>query len=249
MSETTLRRYTSDAGRVYVNAEGQVLPSVTTVWSHGEEPKAVQAWKARNDGTDGRPDWREILGYTRARGIMLHHQILSKYAADGLEGGRTSQAEATIRAAGNQTRYDEEAAFVETAWAQLASHRGITTCSVLAVESFVSNPSVGYAGQFDLMDVEEDLTLVLVDIKTGRAVYEKDKVQLVAYAAASRHSPDRLEVLRVDPDQREWEVSDSDSWAEERQLLWGKFLEARAALGDITELAARIMDDSLPELG
>lgn len=249
MSEATLRRYTSDAGRVYVNAEGQVLPSVTTVWSHGEEPKAVQAWKARNDGKDGRPDWREILEYTRARGIMLHHQILSKYAEDGLNGAQISQAEATIRAAGKQTRYDEEAAFVETAWTQLASQRGITTGSVLAVESFVSDPTVGYAGQFDLMYVEEDLTLVLADIKTGRAVYEKDKVQLVAYAAASQHSPDRLEVLRVDPDQQEWEVSDSDSWAEDPQLLWGKFLEARTALGDISELAAQIMDESAAELG
>ena len=113
----------------------------------------------------------------------------------------------------------------------------------------MSNPTVGYAGQFDLMYVEEDLSLVLADIKTGRAVYEKDKVQLVAYAAASQRSPDRLEVLRVDPDQQEWEVSDSDSWAEEPQLLWGKFLEARAALGDISSLAAKIMDESTAELG
>lgn len=242
-----LRRYTTEKGRVYADDDGTVLPSVTTVLSHGGEPEAIKAWKRRHNGKNGKRDWRDILAYKSARGTLIHHGALNRYAESDLWGPEEERAEEAIREAGKTERYADDAAYAERAWAEVAEDRGIDPSSVMRVEEFVTNTEVGYAGQFDLMYVDEDMNVVLADIKTGKGVYDKYKVQLAAYDNAVEHAADRLEVIRVNPDRQEWEVSTSDEWPEDRSLLWGKFLEARVALGDITELAAEAMSGSEAE--
>lgn len=59
-----------------------------------------------------------------------------------------------------------------------------------------------YGGQYDFLaecgDEDGDWTL-MADLKTGKAGFKSQFMQLAAYARASKHDPDRLAIVRCDP--------------------------------------------------
>lgn len=242
-----LRRFTTDDMRVYTDGKDIVLPSVTSVLNELPTPEGIKYWKKKNDGTDGNPDWRNILQYKSNRGTMIHYRLLNEFSPDDIHGTNEEDSTEELKMEGNWDRYENDLSYAEEAWEEIKEERGINENSVLDVECFVTNIGVGYAGQFDLLYVDEDSNIVLADLKTGKGVYDKYKKQLVAYANALNLDIDRIEVIRISPDQERWEVSDDSQWTESRDDLWSEFRELREQMGDVRDRMEQIVEEGVDD--
>lgn len=247
MSVDELKRYTLPDGRVYTDGEDLVLPSVTTVLDQGPEPEGIKYWKKKNDGENGRPDWRDILQYKSNRGTMIHYRLLNEFSPDDIHGTNEEDSTEELKMEGNWDRYEDDHSYAEEAWEEIKEERGINEDSVLDVECFVTNIGVGYAGQFDLLYIDEDSNIVLADLKTGKGVYDKYKRQLVAYENALNLDIDRVEVIRISPDQEEWEISADEDWLEGREDLWAEFRELREQMGDVRDRMEAIVEEGVDD--
>lgn len=240
-----LERYTLPEGRVYTDGDELFLPSVTTVIDQQPEPEGIKYWKKKYDGTNGKDHWREILQYKSNRGTMIHYRLLNEFEDGDMFGRNEEDSTEQLKLEGNWDRYQSDLTYAEDAWEEIKKVRGIGPDSVLDVECFVTNVSVGYAGQFDLLYVDDDSNIVLGDLKTGKGIYDKYKMQLVAYENALNLDVDRLEVIRIYPDGQEWEVSADSDWSESRDDLWRKFRGLRAGMDDVEERMASIAEDGI----
>jgi len=238
------KRYTTEEGRFYTDGDA-VYPSVTTVLSQDGEPDGVTAWKERNDGVGGRPHWKDILTYKSARGTLIHYKCLNRFAEDDLWGENERSATRDLQRADNFRRFDNDRMFAFETFQSLSERRGITPDNVIGVEQFCVNPTVGYAGQFDLLYVNTEGQTTLADMKTGKAIYPKYRLQLAAYANAVDIDVDRVEVIRINPDNNDYEVASSDAWDTSVENLFAEFCMKRAEMGDAEELRERVLSDGV----
>lgn len=233
-----LRRFTTsgdDGKRVYTDGEELFLPSVTTVLDEMPTPEGIKYWKQKYDGTDGNDHWRDILQYKSNRGTMIHYNLLNEYEDGDMFGQNEEDSTEELKLEGDWERYREDLTYAQEAWTEIKQVRGICDEQVLDVECFVTNVGVGYAGQFDLLYVDCDGNLCLSDLKTGKGIYDKYKMQLVAYDNALELPIDRLEIVRIHPDSRTWEVSHDTDWPESRKELWADFMDLRLGMGDVKD--------------
>lgn len=253
-----LERYTTDAGRVYTDGEELFLPSVTTVIDVKPEPEGLKKWKDRNDGTGDTEHWETILMYKSNRGTMIHYKLLNEFVDGDMYGKEEQHSEDELKEEDDWDRYEDELEFAEDAWSEIKEMRGIDDDSVLDVECFVTNTSVGYAGQFDLLYIDNDGDLVLSDLKTSKSIYDKHMMQLTAYENALNLSIDKLEVIRIHPDSESWEVSHDtpDDWFdryfidyEDKDDVWSEFRDLRSQMGDFSDEIEDIIDEGVHEEG
>lgn len=130
--------------------------------------------------------------------------------------------------------------FVET-FDHVCNVLGISDESVVTVEKFLVNEDDGYGGQTDLVYEAPDGAIVVADLKTSSGLRQKHRLQSVAYSKAVEidddipvEEVDRVEVIRVQPDKREWEVhshtvpehlEEEDNYTDNYWFKdqWGKF--------------------------
>lgn len=246
MSDNLERRTTED-GRVYTDMESLFLPSVTTVIDEKPEPEGLKYWKQKNDGKNGRPHWRSILQYKANRGTLVHYKLLNEFADEDIFGENEEASTEQLKEENNWSRYVEELEFAESAWEDIKEQRGISDESVLNVECFVTNEGVGYAGQFDLLYVDDDGDLVLSDLKTSKRVYDKHHMQLVAYSNALSLDIDTLEVVRIHPDSETWQTVHDDEWGRSRNEVWHEFVGLRHSMGDVEEQMRQLAEDGVDD--
>lgn len=246
-----LQRFTLPDGRVYTDNEDLYLPSVSTVLDEMPEPEGIKYWKEKYDGTGGNKHWRDILQYKSNRGTLIHYNLLNEFTTEDMysdeDEGKSAEE---LKIEGDWHRYQEDRAYAQEAWEEIKQVRGISAENVLNVECFVKNVSVGYAGQFDLLYVDDDSNVVLSDIKTSnvnRAPYEKHKLQLVAYMKALELDVDILEVLIIHPDTKGWKISHDSDWEEDIDDLWEQFRELRQGMDDVEERMQAIADEGVDD--
>lgn len=246
-----LQRFTLPEGRVYTDGEELYLPSVSTVLDEMPEPEGIKRWKENNDGTGGTTHWRDILQYKSNRGTLVHYNLLNEFADEDIYSeGDEGASEEELNVEGDWKRYTSDLAYAEDAWSTVKKLRGINDDSVLNVECFVTNNGVGYAGQFDLLYVDEDSNVVLSDIKTSnvnRAPYTKHKLQLTAYMNALRLDVDKLEVIIIHPDSERWKISHNTDWDEDIDDLWQEFRELREGMGNVEDRMKTIADEGIDD--
>lgn len=130
--------------------------------------------------------------------------------------------------------------FVES-MRRLWDHLDITRDDVVAVEQFLFVPTLGFAGQVDLVYEDADGHTVVADLKSSSGCYDKHQLQGAAYAKAIEMSDvevdsvDRLEVHRAHPRSGESvvhthrdapgkkDVHTTDWWTDGYEDLWGEF--------------------------
>jgi hypothetical protein len=245
-----LRRFTLPDGRVYTDGEDLYLPSVSTVLDEMPTPEGIKHWKDKYDGTGDTKHWRDILQYKSNRGTLIHYNLLNEFEDGDMYSVDEENSEEELKVEGDWQRYREDLTYAHEAWDDIKRVRGIDDDSVLNVECFVTNTGVGYAGQFDLLYVDEDSNVVLSDIKTSnidRAPYTKHKLQLTAYMKALRLDVDRLEVIIVHPDTRRWKISHNTDWEEDIDELWEQFRELREGMGDVEDRMKTIAEEGIDD--
>lgn len=231
-----LVRFTvDDVGRVYLDPDGRYYLSVTTILNAKENSPALERWKDKNDGKDGRPHWLDIRTYKQHRGTLVHYHCLNELVKGDMWSPDEASSETWLKTNPDAwsphlpawDRYRDDLFWArERAWPMVRRSLGIEDENVIDVECFVRNRDIGYAGQFDLLyrDPETNET-VLADIKTSSGVWDKHRLQLTAYSQAVDIEIDRMEVIRIHPDRREWEVVSSHDWPETPVELWAEFLD------------------------
>jgi len=204
-------------------------------------------WKCEECGSIDYRHWEDILQYKSNRGTMIHYNLLNEFEDGDMFGQNEEDSTEELKLEGDWERYRSELTFAEDAWEEIKQIRGINSEQVLDVECFVTNVGVGYAGQFDLLYVDNDGDVVLSDLKTGKGVYPKYKMQLVAYDNALELPVDKLEIIRINPDREEWEVSHNDDWKESRKELWADFMDLRLGMGDVEEEFRQVAEDGIED--
>lgn len=245
-----LQRFTLPDGRVYTDNKELYLPSVSTVLDEMPEPDGIKYWKKKYDGQGDRKHWREILQYKGNRGTLIHYNLLSDLVDDDMYSVDEETSAEELKVEGDWQRYQEDSTYAREAWDEIRRMRGIGKENVLNVECFVKNTNIGYAGQFDLLYVDDDSNVVLSDIKTSNAdyaPYEKHKLQLVAYERALELDVDILEVLIIHPDTRQWKVSHDDDWPEDTEELWEQFCELREGMGEVEDRMKQIAEEGIDD--
>lgn len=245
-----LQRFTLPNGRVYTDNEDLYLPSVSTVLDEMPEPDGIKYWKKKYDGTGDTEHWRDILMYKGNRGTLIHYNLLSDFSTEDMYSKDEENSEDELKLEGDWHRYQEDRTYAQEAWDEIKRIRGITPENVLNVECFVKNTSIGYAGQFDLLYVDEDSNVVLSDIKTSNvnsAPYEKHKMQLTAYMKALELDVDILEVLIIHPDTKGWKISHNTDWDEDVDDLWQEFRELREGMDDVEERMKSIAEEGIDD--
>lgn len=246
-----LQRFTTDDGRVYTDMEDLFLPSVTTVIDQKSEPEGVKKWKDRNDGTGDTDHWEDILEYKGNRGTLVHYELLNELVSGDMHGEEEQRSGDSLKANGNWSRYEDDLEYAKSAWEEITEQQGIRSDNIVEVECFVTNTNLGYAGQFDLLYVDDDGNLVLSDLKTSKYVYDKHMMQLVAYDRALNVDIDAMEVVRIHPDTESWEIArDGEDWFDRRFIdydstdeIWNEFASLREGMGDIQAELEQMAED------
>lgn len=117
---------------------------------------------------------------------------------------------------------------------------GVDNDSVIRVEKFLVNGDEGYGGQCDLVYEDPNGETVVADLKTSSGLRQKHRLQSVAYMKAVEQADwgpdevDRVEVWRIAPSKREYEVhanyepdhaEDLDFYTDDNWFTdpWGEF--------------------------
>lgn len=222
-----LDRITPDEGpRVYYDEEHS-LPSVSSVLDVRPTPPALQKYKDKQAEKEGYTDFH------LDQGTLSHYELLNPLTEEELwTNDEQSSEDALSQHQEYWDRYQSNQEWLDETWEFVCNLRGITPERTVAVETYVANFDVGYAGQFDLLWVDPDDNIVLGDIKTSKDVYDKYLYQAVAYDHAIDITVDHCEILRMHPDQKVWEISRSDEWIEDTEELWEEFKDYREQLDD-----------------
>lgn len=102
----------------------------------------------------------------------------------------------------------------------------VTDSSVIYVEQFLLNDEIGYGGQCDLVYEDPSGDVVVADLKTSSGLRQKHRLQSVAYMKAIEQaddgpdSVDRVEVWRIDPDDRTYQVHANEVPEHAQDLCW-----------------------------
>lgn len=249
-----LTRFTSDDIRVYTDEDELFLPSVTSCIDQKPEPRGLKIWKENNDGSGDNPRWQDILSYKADRGTLIHYELLNEFFDGDMYGENENTAEESLKDDSGTNLYDDEwssyqedLSFARNAWAAIKQEREITSENVIRVECFVTNTNTGYAGQFDLLYIDGDGNLVLSDLKTSKRIYDKHKMQLVAYDNALNLDIDVLEVIRIHPDSNTYEILHDDEWFEARDHYWDEFSRLRATMDNLEERMDKALEDGVED--
>lgn len=107
---------------------------------------------------------------------------------------------------------DDTEWFVD-AFSEVREELGVADDDVIAVERFMLNDEDRYGGQCDLLYEDANGNVVLADLKTSSSLRQKHRLQGVAYKYGVEQADDipvdevdRVEVWRLCPDTREWQV-------------------------------------------
>lgn len=231
-----LSRFTFDEGRVYHDGQ-QWMPSVSTVLDVPGDPPALKKYKQRT--SEEERNWTKF--YTQNRGTLIHYTLLSQLVDEEFWSADEQSSEDQLR--GKEThqngvtgdyetwqQYQADKEWALDTWELIKKLHNIRPENTLNVELFVTNRDVGYAGQFDLLRIDENGDVRLSDIKTSKRVYDKHLKQCVAYKHAVPIAVDGMDVIRINPDGKTWEVSHSENWIEDEAELWDEFVGYREQL-------------------
>jgi hypothetical protein len=168
----------------YKDKNGVLLPGVTTIIGILAKP-ALIAW-AYNCGLKG-IDYRKVRDESADTGSLAHYLLLCKF--QGVTPDVTDYTPAQLDKANNSLK-----SFF--AWSETNEIKPIFVEKPLISETY------GFGGTLDLYGLRtKDNANILVDFKTGKALYAEYNIQCAAYGQliyeATGKWPDKTLILRI----------------------------------------------------
>ena len=163
---------------IYKLMSGERVPGTTTVTGQVDKPQLLDwAWKLGKEGKD----WREERDGAGGRGTDVHAMIMAWWKGEPVE----MVGEIQTRCFKNFKKW-------------LKNNK----ISPLLIETPLVSELHGFGGQPDLVAMINDKQ-VLLDIKTGKAIYEDTWWQLAGYGilcAEHGYNIDEYQILRLGQD-------------------------------------------------
>lgn len=187
---------TDEGGMRWYVWQGQRLVSVTTVRRMAGIPFGLHNWAIG-----------QVIDYVIANGPEIGERV-QVATTDPMKGSSAADADlaelkrelrraataerdraaalgtAVHDAAATGQRLDLVAPELRPRLAQFYDFLAVSGIEVVATEFQVWNPTVGYAGTVDLLGRHRNGTLRVIDLKTGKGIYNDHALQVTAYARA-----------------------------------------------------------------
>lgn len=157
-------------GMRYYHERDGYYPSVTSVTSLKPQPW-LQAWKNRT------PDWGQVVSKAAFIGTLFHYRVGVYWA------NQNGLPPPSLELDKKKEIDDEVTAALSKNWEMFMKFVEQFPFNPSIIEEKIVNHEYQYAGRVDaigLMDGE----LWVVDIKTGKSIYDEFRAQLAAYAMA-----------------------------------------------------------------
>jgi len=237
-----------DEYRMYTDGDDR-WPSVTTILDARPTPekdKSLRGWRNWLKGQPDRPNPDEVMAYKGWRGTLAHYKCLADLASYDLAGDEELQAYEGLK--GWEYNHDDalRQASEEVEWsvsefrdmlddlgvAEWDDNDELVHDRVRAVEQYVVDHDIGFAGQYDLAYELPDGDTVLADIKTSKAdsvsglinkKFPRYALQLSAYAHAVDFEVDHCHILWVAPDTRQSAIIPDREWPSARRVYLDEF--------------------------
>ena len=190
---------------------GDPVPSVTTNLSGGFPSPALITWAARETAAAAVDRWDELAALPLSGRLReLEHAAWNRRDAAALRGTEIHDLGERL-VAGEAVEIPEAHVGPVNAYARFLDRFDVQPT---LVERPVANVSHWWAGTFDLRARLRDGVDWLLDLKTGKGVYESHALQLAAYAHAEIYldvdgevrpwsPPERCGVVHLTPDSAE----------------------------------------------
>lgn len=186
----------------YYDIAGMKYPSVTSILGFLPDPPGLANWKATNPNAERMFREAAVVGtitHFRIENILARRCGLPLHKLELHPSSPPVTPEMTDRVKRNLAVFSE----LDAQYA----------FQPVTIEQTVCNPLLGYAGTLDMICVGADGQRVLVDIKTGKWVYDKYRAQLWAYSealAVGGQSVSSCAVLRLGDNGGEYVVVEPD---------------------------------------
>jgi hypothetical protein len=202
-------RFTKRGKRYFL--DGLPVPSVTTILNEGFPSKALIAWAARTTAGYAVDQWDELAELPVSERLrVLEKAAWAKRDAAALRGTEI-HALGEMLVHGQPVEIPEQHLGPVEAYAKFLDRFDVQPT---LTECPVANPAHGWAGTPDLRAVLGGEFDYLLDLKTGKGVYESHALQLAAYAHAEIYldgdgnvrtwtRPQRVAVVHVTSDSAE----------------------------------------------
>lgn len=182
---------TDDSGLRWYVWQGQRLVSVTTVRRMAGIPFGLHNWAIGQviDAAIDRDMGHRITDYFErpveddAAELAAIRKELRR-AATAERDRAAALGTAVHDAAATGQRLDLVAPELRPRLAQFYNFLEVSGIEVVATEFQVWNPTVGYGGTVDLLGRHRNGTLRVIDLKTGKGIYNDHALQVTAYARA-----------------------------------------------------------------
>ena len=248
--------------RMYTDGQRK-WPSVSTVLDARPTPdkdESIQGWRNWLKGQPDRPDPDEVLRYKSKRGTLAHYKCLDPLADYDLLGDEEIDAYTSLDGWEHRHKDALKSAKADVAWSveafqELCEKWGIAQFDgrgldadviqhrARAVEHYVVNDDIGYAGQYDLAYKNSDGDTIVADIKTSKADSVSDLLrkkmpryglQLTAYAHATTFDVDELQIIWIAPDTHKSAVIPDSEWPRTREELQREFIDIATTVHQTT---------------
>lgn len=183
-----LTRKNSGSSHSY-KIDGLWVPGATTVID-ACSPKRLDGWAARLAAAHADEHWERLSTMRSADRIAEIEQAHKASNSDSIKRGHRLHALAEQVAKGQTVKVDGKLAPALEAIVELLELFDLTP---LHTEATVGS-AYGYAGTLDMLAESPEWGTVLLDIKTGKNVYETAALQLAAYRYADVIQTPRVEV-------------------------------------------------------
>jgi hypothetical protein len=176
-------RTAPDTGLRYYTWQGVEYPSVTSVRNLAGMPIYLAQWRTNKV-------IERAMSQYPTLGQMLKDstpEATATWLRQAMSVERDAAADLGTRvhdAAASGMTLDKAPADVAPFLLQYRSWLSDSHIEIVAAEKQVFNPTIGYAGTFDMIGRMKNGSYWLIDLKTGRGTYSEHALQLEAYARA-----------------------------------------------------------------
>lgn len=157
-------KYEKGSRRSYVDSNGNKLPGVTTILGVIAKPQLIDwAWKLGKEGVD----YKKVRDDAASVGTICHFMCecyLKEQEAD------------------LSTFPKDQVELAKNGFNKFADYWKTAGLKIVETEKQLAHPTLGFGGSLDCICEDKDGKMVILDLKTSKAIYSEYWAQVSAYS-------------------------------------------------------------------